>query len=320
MVKIELELVDAEDIMEIDESGETLKTKLPIWLPSCYKAERYLEATTPNTSLFCACHRQKESVMLSDDQLTEQLQTKIGRYIRVRDKYMNLLSLLIKSREFYKAYPPGETGDGLPVIELPKTREGRPFIPTSRGGQSEHIFNLSHQHPYMGIARTDGASVGIDIVAFDEINHRLYNDEIEFVEVFRNNFAEQEWNSIMASKSILKEFYLQWAIKEAYTKALGLGMSCNFNSFRTKLADVEQLWEHLSDVSCHGDGSALRGYVYRAGNPQPSEWWFFFRLLIAADQRIRGCVCICCAGPEDEVDVDTQWLTAEELLRWHEQN
>jgi phosphopantetheinyl transferase len=53
---------------------------------------------------------------------------------------------------------------------------------------------------------------------------------------------------------MLKEFYLQWAIKEAYTKSLGLGMAMEFKSFVTMLDAVENLWEYISENSDQGKG------------------------------------------------------------------
>ena len=41
---------------------------------------------------------------------------------------------------------------------------------------------------------------------------------------------------------ILHEFYIQWSIKEAYTKALGFGMNIDFQSFETEI--------DLSSASC----------------------------------------------------------------------
>jgi len=37
----------------------------------------------------------------------------------------------------------------------------------------------------------------------------------------------------------LKEFYLRWAMKEAFTKALGLGLSYTFDSFETRLVGID---------------------------------------------------------------------------------
>jgi phosphopantetheinyl transferase len=42
-----------------------------------------------------------------------------------------------------------------------------------------------------------------------------------------------------SDESKLQEFYLRWAIKEAYTKALGLGMNVEFQSFEMRLMEVD---------------------------------------------------------------------------------
>mmetsp|Transcript_25356 Transcript_25356/g.52369 ORF Transcript_25356/g.52369 Transcript_25356/m.52369 type:complete len:528 (+) Transcript_25356:108-1691(+) len=56
--------------------------------------------------------------------------------------------------------------------------------------------------------------------------------------------------------SKLKEFYLRWAMKEAYTKALGLGMNMEFDSFETRLVGVDDIMvvgEKYADAAMEGD-------------------------------------------------------------------
>ena len=43
----------------------------------------------------------------------------------------------------------------------------------------------------------------------------------------------------VSDESKLQEFYLRWAIKDAYTKALGLGMNVEFQSCETRLMEVD---------------------------------------------------------------------------------
>ena len=97
--------------------------------------------------------------------------------------------------------------------------------------------------------------VGLDIVVFDELNPRLYSSPEEFLEVFRDQFTENEWNNSIQNPKLvaeaaattstisatpkMKEFYLRWAMKEAYTKALGVGMGLEFNTFEIHLEEID---------------------------------------------------------------------------------
>lgn len=328
MVRIEVELIDAEDVIKMDEDGNTFKDLIPNVVHECVTSETYLAELRPEigqSSPWCCVARGKMRFEAqSSNRLTEKLKTGINRSLRVSDKYLRLLSLLVKSREFHMAYPCSGNEGYLPVIELPKTREGKPFIPTTGGSPSpEHEFNISHQHPYLGIARAKGIKrVGMDIVTFDDLNTRLYQNERQFVDVFQSHFAESEWNSIVTASSIVHEFYLQWAIKEAYTKASGLGMSLNFNSFITELDGVDNLWEYVLANANPEKGTILPGSVHRIDSQAPAERWNFLFVLLRSNNKLRGCVCTCiCAGNEsidDPVTVDVSWMEVAGLLSWHE--
>ena len=315
MALIELNLLDVDDFVKIDEGGNLVRDLVPTALHYCTSAEQYLEASKHKSCNLCCSH--KTSLPPKNDQLTTQVRSHVNRFIRVQDKYLHLLSVLIKSREFHLAYSSGREAD-LPLIDLPKSTHGKPFIPTSSGQPSESEFSVSHQHPYVGIARVKGIKVGLDIVTFDEINHRLYNDERDFVNTFQSSFAKSEWDSIVRSKAMLKEFYLQWAIKEAYTKSLGLGMAMEFKSFVTMLDAVENLWEYISENSDQGKGVIVPATLQHCNEVDPKRCSFFF-LLLKSKARIRGCACICIPidSVEKVVTVDTTWMELEELLTWH---
>ena len=235
------------------------------------------------------------------------------RYVQTKDRYLALASVLLKSRAFYEIYPRNHnnercsaatttcatttTGDLPVIIELPRTKQNKPFIPCSGvpncararardvAKNEEHAdlhpLSISHQYPLAGMARwltgtpsddttvaaalTPQLLVGFDIVVFDPINTKLYNTVQEFVDVFRDCFAPREWAAMTALVTnnnddntdnndyhLLRELYLRWAVKEAYTKALGVGMGFPFASFETQTMDhlgdetVGSLWNWIS--------------------------------------------------------------------------
>jgi phosphopantetheine--protein transferase-like protein len=142
--------------------------------------------------------------------------------------------------------------------------------------QEEDIFSfsISHQFPFVGMAQIGMHHdnkipvsppvsppaviiVGLDIVTFDDdMIKRLYSNSLdEFLNVFRDSFTKNEWNigiqdptlTLLTSSSNtnndngskLKEFYIRWSMKEAYTKAIGIGMGLEFNSFEIYLQQEE---------------------------------------------------------------------------------
>jgi len=125
-------------------------------------------------------------------------------------------------------------------------------------------FNISHQYPFVVLSyihcddllsnlssissRDDMPLIGMDVVTFDERNPNIFKTTKEFVQVFRESFTSREWSKIMGNNELdentnltrnddqmLREFYLRWAMKEAYSKALGLGLSLDFSSFESQL-------------------------------------------------------------------------------------
>jgi phosphopantetheine--protein transferase-like protein len=87
---------------------------------------------------------------------------------------------------------------------------------------------------------TDSLLVGFDIVVFDDINYRLYDTVQDFVAVFRGMFSPAEFKVLHDScsdnpETQLRELYLRWAVKEAYTKALGVGLGYDFSTFQVVL-------------------------------------------------------------------------------------
>jgi phosphopantetheinyl transferase (holo-ACP synthase) len=242
-----------------------------------------------------------------------------------------------------------------------------------------NAFSVSHQWPFAGVALllddnfdefnssrdhfcgADDVStsrpptppqVGFDIVVFDPPNDKLYNSTMEFVEVFANMFAPHEWQTIVhcgkkfGDDTLLREFYLRWSVKEAYSKALGLGMNINFAEFETvfQLSNNELaeegidggLWRWVRSQPANGP-FPLKGTVVSKSGSTSTCWQFSFLPLFAVDdiqpvgQRNETCVgCGCvCVGPlsseelysnVSNIDIETEWSSTTTLMEWHYQH
>ena len=108
---------------------------------------------------------------------------------------------------------------------------------------------MSHQFPFVGIARLPASSqkrslhVGLDFAMYEAPNPKLYATTSEFLIVFKESFTPSEWGCINDSSAAWfgrrrksdedsrREFYMRWAVKEAYTKALGFGLGHEFGKF-----------------------------------------------------------------------------------------
>jgi 4'-phosphopantetheinyl transferase len=234
------------------------------------------------------------------------------------------------------------TGVPLPVVELPRTTLGKPFIPPISDEQLEYPISVSHQFPFVGIVSPHGnvqsIQLGLDIVVYEAFNRKLYGSVSEFIEVFRDSFTAWEWSRINNINSAsddqrLKEFYLRWAIKEAYTKALGVGMSVEFSSFEVRLAAVD---DDSDTAAVGGLATLLQGSTtsirYRASvlyyngdesanrNRAKELDLFFLPLTVNEEGQERsGCACICVTALSDHHhnELNIQWIKFDSLIEWH---
>jgi phosphopantetheine--protein transferase-like protein len=278
------------------------------------------------------------------------IQRQVLRFLQPKDKYAAFASVLLKSKAFHSMQKSTAVSSGFNeriVVDLPRTQHKKPYIPVSEilrselkyGGNEEDLYpiSISHQHPFVGIAQLDmdfnygmeePILVGMDIVVFDEYNERLYSNEEEFLEVFRESFTDREWSFIQAqSVDRLQEFYIRWSMKEAYTKALGVGMGVDFSSFDLILpGDIDS--ESGVFTSMNQAGKQLyrqRGTMETLKHEKVQECWDFAFLPLyelSSLETPRGCACIC-AGPlppksrSQHLDVCVDWTDLSSLIELH---
>ena len=104
--------------------------------------------------------------------------------------------------------------------------------PEVAGAGEGHIlcFSTSHADDLGVVAVTRDHEIGVDVVA-----HQPRNESFERV---ASLFAaeEQSWLASMTSESWLRAFFDLWACKEAFVKALGLGLACPLDQFAITFA------------------------------------------------------------------------------------
>lgn len=101
-------------------------------------------------------------------------------------------------------------------INIEKGTYGKPFI-ICNAGEKLH-YNLSHSGEYVTLAFTFIGKVGVDIEE---------EKELQDYKNIAKNFHEREYCKVNS----LHEFYKLWTSKEAYLKALGLGLQKSLKSF-----------------------------------------------------------------------------------------
>ena len=92
-------------------------------------------------------------------------------------------------------------------------------------GQRKITFNLSHSGEWVLAIFACRQAVGIDVQEMGEIP--------EYMEIAKNFFTEEEAAEIQETESS-ERFYQYWAAKEAYLKALGIGLNKGMNFFSVR--------------------------------------------------------------------------------------
>lgn len=97
---------------------------------------------------------------------------------------------------------------------------GKPHL--SDGGVS---FNMSHSRGVVAIAVMRSGMVGIDV--------QHHDPQVELLAIAERFFAQEEaaWLKSVPDAQRQAVFYRIWSLKEAYIKAVGLGMALPLSSF-----------------------------------------------------------------------------------------
>ncbi|KAI9067617.1 hypothetical protein FKP32DRAFT_1620097 [Trametes sanguinea] len=173
----------------------------------------------------------QKGLLLVDDESRAHLQRYYHRIDGIRGLIGRLLPrLLLKER-------------GIPKAEMRffKTQAGKPYICTKL--KTPIGYNVTHDNGVVAMAYSTGADlypdppayrVGVDIMLLQLPKRDTFSG---FVDVFSDQLTRLERNILLplasepqlSAHEQLRRFFLIWTLKEAYTKALGLGLGFDFS-------------------------------------------------------------------------------------------
>lgn len=143
-------------------------------------------------------------------EISEERKTKAQGFSFIDDKKRCILAevLLNKALKHFN----------INDYELIYNENNKPYIKNSNV-----YFNISHSGDYVAVIVSD-TEVGIDIQRINKLQ----------LNIAQKCFHENEYKNIINENDINKQtdlFYSYWAMKEAYTKAIGKGLAMPLNSF-----------------------------------------------------------------------------------------
>ncbi|KAG5366712.1 L-aminoadipate-semialdehyde dehydrogenase-phosphopantetheinyl transferase [Yarrowia sp. B02] len=131
------------------------------------------------------------------------------------------------------------TGKKWTDIVISKTPQGKSFVPNS-----PFDYNISHHSELVVVAvRPDGKQIGVDITSTVPPSNWTMN----WMEGFSQIFSPYEYSQVTSDTTGNGEFFLRWALKESYSKAIGMGLNMDLAKLEFRNLDTARLMEVAKD-------------------------------------------------------------------------
>lgn len=170
------------------------------------------------------------------------------RFHRVRDREAFVAShgLLRTTLARYMGLEPA-------ALRFRRSPHGRPELDLDEPKERLR-FSLSHADGLVGCAVASGVEIGFDL------ENVRYPAPLDVADGYFAD-AERDWLSALPLEARHDQFYALWTVKEAYAKALGLGLSLPLNSFCIELApDGEARFGRSPAIPAEADAWTLRSW------------------------------------------------------------
>ena len=147
--------------------------------------------------------------------LPQSRKDKVDRFRFMKDKKLSCGAYLLLEKLL------SEAGITKPEFKLSKYEKA--YI----SNYGDIYFNMSHSSKMVSCAISD-MEVGVDVEL---------NDPTIDLDIAKNYFFNDEYESIMNSSNSADEFFSYWVLKESYMKYTGLGFNLSLDSFQICIGD-----------------------------------------------------------------------------------
>lgn len=158
------------------------------------------------------------------------------------------------------------TGKKWTDIVISKTPQGKSFVPNA-----SFDYNISHHAELVVLAvRPDGKQIGVDITSTVPPSNWTMN----WIEGFSQIYSPYEYAQVTADSTGNGEFFLRWALKESYTKAIGMGLNMDLAKLEFRNLDTTRLMAEANDVSKDKEAGAQNNdiVVQKSWSNGPQLW------------------------------------------------
>ncbi|MGF1512128.1 MAG: 4'-phosphopantetheinyl transferase family protein [Elainellaceae cyanobacterium] len=194
------------------------------------------------------CRHQVETYWSWLDERERQRSSRF-RFDRDRHSYLVAHGLLRSCLSRYGGLPPGQWSFSTNAYGRPEIAAQRPPL----------RFNLSRARGLVACAVTRSADIGVDVEAVGRA--------ADLAAIARTSFTPKEQADLAQAEGPRQRFFQLWTLKEAYVKAIGLGLSLPLQSLEFRVGADEPATIEFSALA----------------EPKPAEGWQFFLLKPTAE-------------------------------------
>lgn len=202
--------------------------------------------------------------------ISETEKTSICRFRIKDDQKRALLSVLLQRSLIRYHFNIGDS-----EYDIQRTRENKPFPNLRSSNKTTWNYNVSHHGKFVCIASHSKYLVGADLV--DILTRtRMINTSKEYFEMFKGVFHPSEFAAMQTEScenARYTKFFVNWSLKEAFIKAIGIGLGYN-------LLDVRFEVNYRSFCASESGGTILSGSaIMFVKNECRDDWRFDFKSL-----------------------------------------
>jgi phosphopantetheinyl transferase len=182
---------------------------------------------------------------------------RIRRFYHDKDRRLALGSVVLQ-----RAAACWVLGDEAWSLPIERSAHNKPYLRTRGRRLPGWGFNVSHHGEWVVLASERDAAVGTDLVDLRDRPLEAGVTSLAYLGHFRRHLTPAEWDALVAMPDDggrYRAFYRVWAVKEAYVKALGLGLSFPIRRVECPVVDVDRLAPNNSSSSGSGSSSSEMG-------------------------------------------------------------
>jgi 4'-phosphopantetheinyl transferase len=181
--------------------------------------------------------------------LTIAEQNQISKFVFLLDQKRAFLSLLLQHAMIMEKFH-------LTDYHIVRTKENKPYLQTRELDVGFWNYNVSHHGDFVCIAASPTHLIGVDIVDTTTRSRGIHSCE-EYVNMFRQQLTAKEIKFILSQGDESLQytaFFLHWSLKEAFIKAIGLGLGFDLLQVEFEVQEVKNCSDvrGTAIVSIHG--------------------------------------------------------------------